>query len=62
MGPHRDRDRTIQAIQDAGVWWQTMHTDVSQVVRTCIVCRSAKARPLVTGHQGVGNMTDPSDT
>ena len=51
LGPHRDRDRTVQAIQDAGLWWQKMHTDVGTYVRHCLVCASAKARPIVTGHQ-----------
>ena len=51
LGPHRDRDRTVQAIQDAGLWWQKMHTDVGSYVRHCLVCASAKARPIVTGHQ-----------
>ena len=51
LGPHRDRDRTVHAIQDAGLWWQKMHTDVGLYVRHCLVCASAKARPIVTGHQ-----------
>ena len=51
LGPHRDRDRTVSAILDAGCWWQGMFTDVSGFVRTCLVCSSAKARPVVTGHQ-----------
>ena len=51
MGPHRDRDRTVMAIQEAGCWWQNVYTDVSTFVRACLVCAAAKSRPLVTGHQ-----------
>ena len=51
MGPHRSRDRTMQAIMDAGMWWSTLYTTCQQVVRSCVVCASAKATPLVTGHQ-----------
>ena len=51
MGPHRSRDRTVQAIMDAGCWWQRMYHDVQQVVRLCTVCRGAKDLPVVTGHQ-----------
>ena len=51
LGPHRDRDRTITAIRDAGCWWPKMYADVSSYVRACLICSSAKDRPLVTGHQ-----------
>ena len=51
MGPHRSRDRTVQAIMDAGCWWQKLYQDVQATVRICLVCRSAKDQPLVTGHQ-----------
>ena len=51
LGPHRDRDRTVQAIHDAGVWWRKLYTDVNAYIRQCLVCSSAKSRPMVTGHQ-----------
>jgi len=50
MGPHRSRDRTMQAIQDAGLWWAKLYSDVQGAVRGCLICREAKAAPLVTGH------------
>ena len=50
MGPHKDRDRTVSSIQDAGVWWSTLYTEVSVYVRGCLICSAAKARPLITGH------------
>ena len=28
LGPHQDRDRTVAAITDAGMWWQGMYDDV----------------------------------
>ena len=51
MGPHRSRDRTIQAIMDGGCWWQRLYQDVATVVRMCLIWRSVKDKPLVTGHQ-----------
>ena len=43
MGPHRGRDSTVDSIQDAGVWWPTLYTDVSAYVRSCLICASTKA-------------------
>jgi len=51
MGPHRSRDRTVQAIMDAGCWWQRLYQDVQALLRACIICKSVKDKPLVTGHQ-----------
>ena len=51
VGPHRDRERTIDAIQDAGLWWSTLYKEVQALLRHCLICASNKARPLVTGHQ-----------
>ena len=51
MGPHRSRDRTMQAIIDGGLWWQKLFADVQGAVRGCIVCASEKTQPLVSGHQ-----------
>ena len=51
MGPHRGRERTFQAIIDAGCWWPSLYRDVQATVRSCPVCRTAKDHTLVTGHQ-----------
>ena len=51
VGPHRGRERTYQAIQDAGLWWPTLFRDVSGFRRNCQICRNATGKPLVTGHQ-----------
>ncbi len=76
VSTHLGRDKTIQAIMDRGLWWQHMYQDVSDVVRTCITCRSEKGSALVTGHlrtreydgpfryliiDFVGPMTPPSE-
>ena len=51
MGPHRSRDRTMQAILDAGLWWPKLYSDVQGFVKGCQICADAKSLPLVTGHQ-----------
>ena len=51
MGPHRNRERTIQAIMDAGLWWQDIFKEVQSVLRHCVVCISNKEQPLISGHQ-----------
>ena len=51
MGPHRGRDKTVQAIMDAGCWWFRLYQDVQEYVRLCVICRSVNDSPLVTGHQ-----------
>ena len=51
MGPHRGRDKTFQAIMDAGCWWNRLYQDVQDYVRHCVICRSINDSPLVTGHQ-----------
>ena len=51
LGPHRSRDRTMQAIIDAGLWWKKLYQDCQGVVRGCLVCKVAKETPLITGHQ-----------
>ena len=50
-GPHKDRDRTMSAIVDAGLWWPTLYRDVESVVRHCLVCINVKGKTLITGHQ-----------
>ena len=51
MSIHKDRDRTVQSIVDAGLWWSKMHVDVGTAVRHCQLCKCAKGKHLVTGHQ-----------
>ena len=51
LGPHRGRDRTMQAILEAGLWWKNLYNDVQGIVKSCLVCLDDKSQPLVTGHQ-----------
>ena len=45
------RDRTVQSVLDAGLWWQSLYKDVQALCRTCLVCQAQKNAPLITGHQ-----------
>jgi len=51
VAPHQDRERTINAITEAGMWWKTLYADVQTVIRHCLVCANAKGKPVITGHQ-----------
>lgn len=51
VGPHLGRERTLQAIQDAGLWWPSLYKEVQSVIRHCLICASNKAQPIVSGHQ-----------
>ena len=51
MGPHRSRDRTMQAIIDAGCWWPKIYQECQMVVRLCHICAYCKNTPLVSGQQ-----------
>jgi len=51
LGGHRDRDRTRDAILDAGLMWKNLRLDVEYHIRGCLKCKWAKGRPLVTGLQ-----------
>ena len=50
-GPHRGREQTVQAIQDAGCWWDNLTRDVTALIRHCEVCKCTKGTPTITGHQ-----------
>ena len=49
VGGHRSRDKTVDSIQDSGLWWSSLRSDVDNFIRTCLVCRYAKGKTLVTG-------------
>ena len=49
-GGHRDRDKTCDAIGDSGLWWPNLRVNVDSHIKTCLVCRYAKGKTLVTGH------------
>ena len=49
-GGHRDRDKTCDAIADSGLWWPSIRVNVDSYIRSCLVCRYAKGKVLVTGH------------
>ena len=60
LGPHRDRDRTCQAISDAGLWWPKMWKEVESIVRHCLIClqkRSLWSRAI----KDLANITVPLD-
>ena len=46
---HRDRDGTIGALMDSGLWWSNMYDTVNTVIKHCWICIAAKSRPIVTG-------------
>ena len=50
LGGHRDRDRTMEAIRDAALWWSNMRVHVDSHIRSCLQCRYAKGQTLITGH------------
>ena len=50
-GVHMGRDRTVQALLDAGMWWPQLYNEVQDVVRACLICKSEKGQQLITGHQ-----------
>ena len=50
-GAHRDRDRTINAILDSGLWWDGIWTTCNTVIKACWICRVNKSKPFVTGLQ-----------
>ena len=49
LGGHKDRDRTLNAITDAGLWWKDLRADIDALIKNCLVCKVAKSRPVVTG-------------
>ena len=46
---HRDRDSTIGALLDSGLWWSEMYMTVNTVIKHCWICIASKSRPIVTG-------------
>ena len=44
MGGHVGRDKTIQMLVDANMWWPRMNIDVRQFVKTCAQCQHGITR------------------
>lgn len=49
LGGHRDRDRTMEAIRDAALWWSNMRV-LDSHIRSCLQCRYAKGQTWITRH------------
>lgn len=44
MGGHVGRDKTIQKLVDANMWWPRMNIDARQFVKTCAQCQRGNTR------------------
>ena len=44
MGGHVGRDKTIQKLVDANMWWPRMNIDARHVVKTCAQCQRGNTR------------------
>ena len=44
VGGHVGRDKTIQKLVDANMWWPRMNIDARQFVKTCAQCQRGNTR------------------
>ena len=51
LAGHRSRDKTYQAILDAGLFWPGLRQSVDSLIKQCLQCKLTKGTPIKTALQ-----------